>query len=57
MELVNIPFLPNNKLIELSNQFLSEHKVNYIPIDIENIIEFNYRMNIIPTPNLRNLTD
>ena len=47
------PYLPYSKIREKVNTFLSTyHPTNEIPIPVEQIIEFQLNMDIVPFPNL-----
>ena len=50
MELL-VPFLSDASLRETADRFLREHNsAGTIPVPIEEIIEFDFKMDIIPMP-------
>lgn len=51
------PFLPPSEIARSANQFLNQYYPNRNPpIPIEEIVEFQLRLNIVPEPNFRNQT-
>lgn len=47
------PYLPYDKLREIAADFLSQHHPSgEIPIPIEKIVEFRFRLDIVPVPGL-----
>ena len=48
------PFLPYDKIRPYAQLFLEKyHPTKTVPIPIEEIIEFELKMDIIPMPNLK----
>lgn len=54
---ISVPYLENEKIVQIAQSFLANHMIDSIPVDIESIIEYQYGMDIIPTPGLRKLID
>lgn len=48
-----MPYREAENITNLAEKFLDEHGVDSIPVDIEWIVESKYKINIIPTPGLR----
>jgi hypothetical protein len=55
---VKAPFLPMDRLRKVAADFLSQyHSAGSIPVPIENIVEFDFHIDIVPTPGLHNYYD
>jgi Zn-dependent peptidase ImmA (M78 family) len=54
---LNVAFLNDESIALAADSFLKQNDLTSIPVDIEHVIEFNYQMDIVPTPGLRNLAD
>jgi hypothetical protein len=54
---LNVQYLSNAYIASAADSFLKENRLSSIPVDIERVIEFNYRMDIIPVPNLQTAYD
>lgn len=54
---MNVGFLTNSKLVSIVDDFSKQNGLTSIPVNIEHVIEFNYRMDIVPTPGLKGLVD
>lgn len=53
---IRAPFLPYDKLRESANNFLDKyHPSRKIPVPIEEIVEFQLKMDIVPMPGLQEL--
>ncbi len=50
---LNVPYLNNEYIASVADSFLKNNKLISIPINIEYIIESNYRMDIVPLPSLK----
>lgn len=50
---LNIQYLSNAYIASVADSFLKQNRVTSIPVDIERVIEFNYRIDIIPVPSLQ----
>ena len=51
---LDCPYLPYFQIAEKANAFLNKHNANLeIPVEIENIIEYDLGLDIIPIPNLQ----
>ena len=50
---LNVKYLSNAYIASVADSFLNENRLSSIPVDIERVIEFNYRMDIIPIPSLQ----
>ena len=54
---LNVPYLNNEYIASVADSFLKNNQLISIPINIEYIIESNYRMDIIPIPSLKMVFD
>lgn len=54
---LTVPYLTNEKIRDKANQFLHDTQSTDIPVDIEKIVEFYYKMDIVPIPDLQKLID
>ena len=54
---LNVKFLSNAYIASAADSFLKENKISSIPVDIERVIEVNYRMDIVPLPSLQTAFD
>lgn len=52
---LDVRFLPYSEIVKIAEDFLRENKVNTIPVPIDDIIDINYGIDIIPTPGLLKL--
>jgi len=52
---IKVPFLNNQKIKEEADAFREKFWNNYVPVDIENIIELKLKFDIIPVPGFQNL--
>jgi hypothetical protein len=50
---LNVKYLSDAYIASVADSFLKENSVESIPVNIERIIEFNYRMDIVPVPSLQ----
>lgn len=50
---LSVPFLKPSEIKTKADAFRNKHWGNSLPVDIEQIIEFKLRINIIPVPELR----
>ena len=54
---LNVKFLSNAYIASAADSFLKENKISSIPVDIERVIEVNYRLDIVPLPSLQTAFD
>jgi len=54
---LNVQFLSDAYIASVADSFLKENSVESIPVNIERIIEFNYRMDIVPIPGMLDLAE
>lgn len=54
---LNVPFLSDAYIASVADSFLKQNHLISIPINIEYIIESNYRMDIVPIPSLKTAFD
>ena len=54
---LNVQYLSNAYIASVADSFLRENGITSIPVNIEYIIESNYRMDIIPIPSLQTAYD
>lgn len=54
---LNVPYLSDAYIASVACSFLKENSLASIPINIERVIESNYRMDIVPLPGLQNAFD
>jgi hypothetical protein len=54
---LNVKFLTDDYIASVAESFLKKNSLTSIPVNIEGVIEFNYRMDIVPTPGLLGLLD
>ena len=54
---LDISFLAYHKIADIAEDFLRENDANTIPVPIEEIIDVDYGIDIIPTPGLLSLSD
>ena len=52
---IKIPYIQNNIVKKAAERFRKKYGNNKIPVDMENIIEIQLGINIIPVPNLEKL--
>ena len=52
MTTLNVQFLPKSVLAKEASSFLSQNELTEIPIDIEFVAEFNYKIHIVPFASL-----
>ena len=50
---LNVPYLKNEYIASVADSFLKKNHVISIPVNIEYVIESNYRMDIVPLPSLK----
>ena len=50
---LNVPYLNNAYIVSVADSFLKQNQLVSIPVNIEYVIESNYRMDIVPLPNLK----
>jgi len=54
---LNVPYLSDAYIASVACSFLKENSLASIPINIEHVIESNYRMDIVPLPGLQKVFD
>lgn len=55
---IEVPFIPYDKIHKHASEFLNKyHSSMDIPVPIEEIIEFNMGLNIVPLPGLRDILE
>jgi hypothetical protein len=55
---IKAPFLPVEKLREVADTFLGKYNSSgTIPVPIEQIVEFDFQIDIVPTPGLHDYFD
>jgi hypothetical protein len=54
---LNVPYLSDAHIVSVACSFLEVNDLTSIPINIEHVIESNYRMDIVPLPNLQRVFD
>lgn len=54
---LNVKYLSNAYISSVADSFLDQNSITSIPVNIERLIEFNYRMDIIPIPSLQTAYD
>lgn len=55
---LEIPFISEDELARMADQFLREHRVwGQIPVPIEEIIDLDLQINVIPIPGLKSVCD
>lgn len=58
MSNVVVPYLPYDRLRQAADQFLKQfHSSQKIPVPIEEIVEFQFGINIVPMPGLQEALD
>lgn len=50
---LNVPYLNDAYIASVAGSFLKQNHVISIPVNIEYVIESNYRMDIVPLPSLK----
>jgi hypothetical protein len=50
---LNVPYLKDSYIASVADFFLKQNHVISIPVNIEYVIESNYRMDIVPLPSLK----
>lgn len=54
---LNVKFLDDDYIASVADSVLKQNSLTSIPVNIERVIEFNYQMDIVPIPGMRNLLD
>ena len=54
---MNVKFLDDDYIASVADSVLKQNSLTSIPVNIERVIEFNYQMDIVPIPGMRNLLD
>jgi len=54
---LNVPYLADAYIASAADSFLRQNGLTSIPVNIEHVIEFNYRMDIVPIPSLKTAFD
>ena len=54
---LNVSYLSDSELVSRACSFAKDNNLSSIPINIEHVIEFNYGMDIVPTPGVLDLAD
>ena len=54
---LNVKFLTDDYIASVAESFLKQNSLTSIPVNIERVIESNYRMDIVPIPGMRDLLD
>lgn len=54
---LNVDYLPYEDIAAKAQEFLTQHKIESLPVPIEHIIEFNYGIDIVPLHDLQNSFD
>lgn len=54
---LNVQYLSDAQIASVADSFLKQNCLTSIPVNIERVIEFNYRMDIVPIPNLQTAYD
>jgi hypothetical protein len=54
---LNVKFLSDDYIASVADSFLKQNSITSIPVDIERVVEFNYRMDIVPIPSLPDLAE
>jgi len=49
---LDVRFLPYREIVDIAEDFLRENNIDTIPVPIEDIIDIDYGIDIIPTPGL-----
>ena len=50
---LNVPYFNDESIALAADSFLKKNSINSIPVNIEYVIEYNYRMDIVPLPDLQ----
>lgn len=54
---LNVKYLSNAYIASVADSVLKQNSLTSIPVNIERVIEFNYRMDIVPIPGLLDLAE
>ena len=54
---LNVQYLSNAYIASTADSILKQNSLTSIPVNIERVIEFNYRMDIVPVPSLQTAFD
>lgn len=54
---LNVQYFSNAYIASVADSVLKQNSLTSIPVNIERVIEFNYRMDIVPIPSLQTAYD